>query len=181
MRNSNRQYNQFQENDRVPPHRKPVLLLILVSTAAWLAPTAGAEPDFSIRSEHMLVVQADEAWEESEGETLRFAGNFEMRVRDWLFQSDSAVLEGAIDDPTSVSLKGSPARIHLAGADPAGLIQGEAQEIVYQRDPGTVQLIGGAKLEQGENRLQSTRIDYDINSDRVRAVGRAEVELRIRP
>jgi len=182
MRNSNRQHNQGHESHSVPPRRlPPMLLLILISTAAWMAPAGAAEPDFAIHSEHMLVVHADQAWEEAEGETLRFAGNFEMRVRDWLFQSDSAILNGTIDDPERVVLKGSPARIHLSGADPAGVIQGEAQEIVYQRDPGTVQLLGGAKLEQGENRLQSSQIDYDINSDRVRAAGRAAVQLRIRP
>ena len=62
MRNSNRQHNQGHESHSVPPRRlPPMLLLILISTAAWMAPAGAAEPDFAIHSEHMLVVHADQA------------------------------------------------------------------------------------------------------------------------
>ena len=159
-----------------------VACIALAFTPATRSSSAcAAEPDFTIRSEDMVVVHADQAWEEAEPETLRFAGNFEMRVRDWVFRADSATLNGTLNDPRRVVLKGSPARIHLSGADPAGVIRGEALEIVYLRNPATVQLLGGAELEQGENRLQSSRIDYDISSDRVRAAGVSGVQIRIRP
>lgn len=147
----------------------------------WALATWAAEPDFTIRSEDMVVVHADQAWEEAEPETLRFAGNFEMRVRDWVFRADSATLNGTLNDPRRVVLNGSPARIDLPAADPAGVIRGEAREIVYLRSSATVQLLGGAELEQGENLLQSNRIDYDIRSDRVRAAGVSGVQIRIRP
>ena len=134
-----------------------------------------------IRSEDMVVVHADQAWEEPEPETLRFAGHFEMRVRDWVFNADSATLHGTLDNPRRVELRGSPARLDLSGPEPGDVIRAQAQEIVYEREQGSVQLLGNAELEQGDNRLHSSRIDYDINSDRVRAAGVTGVQIRIRP
>ena len=180
MRNSARQHNRPMYSDR-PCQRGRVLRTTLL--LAWVlgSPLRAAEPDFTIRSEDMVVVHADQAWEEPEPETLRFAGNFEMRVRDSVFRADSATLNGTLDNPRRVELRGTPARIFLSAAKPGDVIRGEAQEIVYERDPGTVQLLGNAELVQGENRLHSTRIDYDINSDRVRAAGVSGVQIRIRP
>ena len=179
MRNSASQHNQTGFPGPAP------FGAFLLWAFAFSCPAWTAEQDFRIRSEDMVVVHADQAWEElaeePETETLRFAGNFEMRVRDWVFSADSATLDGTLDNPRRVELHGTPARIHLSAAKPGEIIQGEAREIVYERNAGTVQLMGNAELVQGENRLHSTRIDYDVNSDRVRAAGVTGVQIRIRP
>jgi len=175
MRNSARQHNQ---TGFPGPGAFGAFLLCTFTLGG---PVWAAEQDFRIRSEDMVVVHADQAWEEPEPETLRFAGNFEMRVRDWVFSADSATLDGTLDNPRRVELHGTPARIHLSAARPGEIIHGEAREIVYERNAGTVQLMGNAELVQGENRLHSTRIDYDVNSDRVRAAGVTGVQIRIRP
>ena len=180
MRNSTGQHNQRGHFDG-PCARLWALLAILLWLPAFNAPVLAAEPDFTIRSEDMVVVHADQAWEEPEPETLRFAGNFEMRVRDSVFSADTATLNGTLENPRRVELRGTPARIFLSAAKPGEVIRGEAQEIVYERATGTVALMGDAELVQGENRLHSTRIDYDINSDRVRAAGVSGVQIRIRP
>ena len=180
MRNSARQHNHTTFPDR-PRRKSRASRATLLWTLAFSLPLCAEEPDFAIRSEDMVVVHADQAWEEPEPETLRFAGNFEMRVRDSVFHADSATLNGTLDNPRRVELRGTPARIFLSAKKPGDVIRGEAQAIVYERDPGTVQLLGNAELVQGENRLHSTRIDYDINSDRVRAAGVSGVQIRIRP
>jgi lipopolysaccharide transport protein LptA len=182
MRNSARQHNRESPfAQRYARRRALACCAVLAGTWALCAPGLAAEPDRKIRSEDMVVVHADQAWEEPEPETLRFNGNFEMRVRDWVFRADSATVNGTLDNPSRVELKGSPARIDLSGATPGEAIRGEAQEIVYERTEGTVALVGNAELKQGENRLHSSRIDYEINSDRVRAAGVTGVQIRIRP
>jgi len=143
--------------------------------------SASSEEKFKLSSEDMVTIRADQAWEDVEPDTMHFAGNFQMHIREWKFNADSASLFGRIDNPDRLELKGSPARINITHTQGKRTeeVQGEALEIVYDRSSDTITLGGGARLVQGENIMQSNAISYDLGTDRIHATGEGGVQINL--
>ena len=176
MRNSGSEHNQpmrWQQLQLLPW----ALTLLLCSLP--LGAQEGGQAEFTISSEDMVSIRADQAWEDIEPDTLHFAGHFEMHIRDWLVNADRATLYGKLDHPDRLILEGTPARFRASRTEGGRTesVQAEAREIVYERETERVILNGAARLVQGENLLQSNTVEYDIRSNRFRARGDTGVQL----
>jgi lipopolysaccharide transport protein LptA len=155
----------------------------ILALACLLFPLlAVPEEKFRLNSEDMVAIRAEEAWEDVEPDTVHFSGNFEMRIRDWVLHADSASLYGKIDNPDRLVMKGAPARIKISHVTGRQLkeLNGEAQEIVYDRASDSIRLSGDARLEQGDNVMQSSSIEYDLKTDRIRAAGEGGVRINLK-
>lgn len=140
---------------------------------------AGAQEPFSISREDVVTIRAETAWEDIQPGIVHFSGGFEMQVRDWRLIAERATVHGPLDDPETVDLAGSPARLDLSRAEAAGEedVEAAARRIVYQRDRKLVVLEGDARVSQGESVLRSSRIEYEPDTDRLRASGESGVRI----
>ena len=164
----------------------PVLIpgLLAVLPLLLLLPfSLSGQQQFSITSEDMVALHADQAWEAIEPDTLHFAGHFEMRVGDMVLSADRATLYGKLNDPDRLVLEGSPARLSVSQTTSEGVetIQAEAQEMLYERKSAVMLLNGAARLTQDDNVLVSDRIEYDIKADRFRTQGQTGVQIDVYP
>lgn len=152
----------------------PILLLA--------GPLGAATEPFQVTREDVVVIQAETAWEDVIPDTVNFSGGFEMRVRDWRLTADRATVRGPLQDPESVELEGSPARLHLVrgGASGPEAVEAEAERIIYQREPQRIRLDGAARLAQGGSVLRSSHVEYDPRTDRVQAAGVTGVQIDVR-
>ena len=175
MRNSTTEYN------------RTVLPCAWLALLFFVAPILPAPPlragtgEFRITHEDMVAIHADQAWEDTEPDTIHFRGNFEIRIRDWRISADRATLFGKLDDPERLELGGSPARFEVSHprGDRMETVRGQAEEIVYDRDSATILFMGSAQLGQGENVLQSTSVEYNLETNRYRARGETGVQINI--
>jgi lipopolysaccharide transport protein LptA len=110
-------------------------------------------------------------------------GGFELQARDWYLSSEQATLYGKLDDPETVMISGSPARI-LVNTRVQGrtsILKGEALRIVYQRESNSVRLEGGASLSRDGQTMNGGEIEYDIGKDFLSAGGFGGVHIRVKP
>jgi len=173
MRNSVRQLNRILHSG----------LMAVIFFSPLMPVSLSAEQAFRISSEDMVAIHADQAWEDIKPDIAHFSGHFDMRVRDLQLTADGATLYGPLDNPDRMELNGSPARLSLSHDlnDRPETIQAEAQEIIYEREAGSLSLIGSARLAQGDNVLRSDSIEYDVKSDRFHTKGRAGVQITVQP
>jgi lipopolysaccharide transport protein LptA len=157
----------------------PAIALLLSFQAVMLS----ADQAFSISSEDMVAIHADEAWEDIDPDIAHFSGHFDMRVRDLQLTADRATLYGPIENPDRLELSGSPARLSLTHMlnDRPETVNAEAQNIIYERKAASMRLDGAARLAQGDNMLLSDGIEYDVKTDRFHTTGRSGVQIRVRP
>ena len=162
----------------------PYLILAL----AWAMLSAG--PAFSagdrlsgFSTGDTVSIQAENAWEDVAPDTIHFSGHFELKARDWYLSADQATLYGNLDDPETAILTGSPAKIQLetVSDDRIETITGRAARIVYQRATNSISLEGGASLSRAGQTMQSEKIEYGIDQDRIQAGGSDGVRIRVNP
>lgn len=162
----------------------PLPRLLAVLPPLLLLPfSLSGQQQFSITSEDMVALRADQAWEAIEPDTLHFAGHFEMRVGDIVLHADRATLYGQLNDPDRLVLEGSPARLSVSQTKNDGVktIQAQAHEMRYERESNLMLLNGAARLTQGDSVLVSERIEYDISTDRFRTEGQTDVQIDVSP
>jgi lipopolysaccharide transport protein LptA len=191
MRNFSRQRHEPKGNSLAAvPLRLPFCRPNLALLAHVLAPIllmvpqpciSGDGQGFRLGHEDVVSIGADTAWEDIEPDTVHFAGNFRMQVRDWLVLADRATLHGKLDDPDLLVLEGSPARMELSYTlgERQETVQGEAGKIVYDRKAAKIRLSGDARIGQDDKLLHSSEIDYDINTDRFRTHSATGINVRV--
>jgi len=174
MRNSAAKHNQGTKHSLFH-------LWVCIALAGFTAELPAQDEGFQISSEDMIAIRADQAWEDSQPNTIHFEGNFEMRVHDWLVQADRAIVKGKLDDPVRLELAGSPARMELSHTvnGRTEKVLGEAEEIIYDRESELIYMNGTARLGQGENVLQSSSVEYDVKENRFRAAGDTGVQIQV--
>jgi lipopolysaccharide transport protein LptA len=114
---------------------------------------------------------------------FHFDGGFELRASDWSLSSDQATLYGKLDDPETVVLSGSPAmiRVRTVADDQPAMINGEADQIIYQRSSNSIRMLGNAYISRNENSMTGGQIEYDIESDHLSAGGEGGVQIEVMP
>jgi lipopolysaccharide transport protein LptA len=171
---------------KISSQHNQVLLrrLLAVALAALLGtvePARGQE--FTITSEDMVAIHADQAWEDITPDTVHFSGHFEMRVRDMVLHADRASVYGKLDDPDRVIMEGSPTHLSLSQTQGQRVqtVQAQAKEIVFEKASGLMRLNGSARLSQGSNVLFGEHIEYDIRHDRFRTSSETGLEINLHP
>ena len=80
-------------------------------------------------------------------------------------------------------VSGSPAIIRVNSSDKGELstINGQAMQIVYQRNTNSIRMEGDASLSRGGNTMSGGEIEYDIKKDLLRAGGDSGVHITVEP
>ena len=120
-----------------------------------------------------ISINADEASEDILPGILHFKGHFIMQTHDWRLESAQATVYGNPDKPDKVYLEGSPARF-LINRDTdggRGTVEASSPKMEYQRSTSVLKLSGGAVLKLDNEIIQSTVIEYNIDTERYQASG----------
>jgi lipopolysaccharide transport protein LptA len=131
----------------------------------------------------MISISADEAIEDEQPGILNFRGHFLMQSSDWQLTSTQATVYGSPNQPDRVYLEGSPARflIHQVNQPDKDSIEAAASSVEYLRTSNTLKLSGNATLKLGNEVIQSSVIEYDIDSNRYQASGTGGVLIEVPP
>jgi len=129
----------------------------------------------------MVSISADEAYEDVIPGILHLQGHFRMQSKAWELTSTKATVYGSPNRPDRVYLTGSPARFRISQTDNTGQgpVEAAASVLEYQRPASSLTLTGGAVLQLGGERIQSTHILYDINTNRFQAGGTDGVMIEV--
>lgn len=114
---------------------------------------------------------------------VHFDGGFELRANDWSLSADQATLYGKLDDPETVILSGSPAmiRVQTVSDGQTNTINGQAEQIVYQRSSNSIRMQGSAFISRNEHSMTGGQIEYDIERDHLSAGGEGGVQIEVNP
>jgi lipopolysaccharide transport protein LptA len=155
---------------------------VVLQFMAWPV-SAWAERISGFSADDTLTIRASEARMDEQSDIIHFAGGFELQAKDWYLSSEQATLYGKLDDPETVTVTGSPARILINARiqDRTSVISGEALHIVYQRDSNSIRMEGGASLSRDGQTMNGGEIAYDIAKDLLSAGGSGGVHIRVKP
>lgn len=152
---------------------------------------AGPWPVFSVRAadavgdryaidwDGPIVVQAIDAWVDSERRVTRLTGAVLFDHRQWRLRADSAHIDGALDAPERVEILGEPASMTLRARDQRPEVEVSGRRVEYSRADDRLTIDGGASLVEGRRRFSGERFVYDLKTRRIRSDG--PVRLRIEP
>ena len=138
-------------------------------------------PGFS--SGDTLTIRSSEARMDEQPDIIHFAGGFELQAKDWYLSSEQATLYGKLDDPETVIINGTPARI-LVNSQIRGrysMVNGEANRIVYERNSNSIRMEGDATLSRDGYTMNGGEIEYDVGKDLLSAGGDGGVHIRVIP
>lgn len=129
----------------------------------------------------MVSISADEAIEDELPGILHFNGHFQMQSSDWQLLSARATVYGSPNRPDRIYLEGSPARFLVFRTDGAGQgpVEAAASVIEYVRTANKLSLSGGAVLILDDEIIRSTRIEFDIDTNRYKAGGIDGVQIEV--
>ena len=119
-----------------------------------------------------LGIRADTAETEkldfNEGEWV-FTGNVVVEAENTRLECDSAELSFKDHELTGARLSGKPARFEQPSADTDAVNSGAANEIVFDMQTGTLNLMGEARFSDGVNEISGELITYDLTRGRLTA------------
>jgi lipopolysaccharide transport protein LptA len=130
-----------------------------------------------------LTIQSAVARMDELPDIVHFDGGFELRANDWSLSSDQATLYGKLDDPETVILNGAPALIlvqTISNGEPS-TINGQADQIVYQRASNSILLQGNAVISRNEHSMSGGEIEYNIEKDHLSAGGTGGIKIEVLP
>jgi len=137
----------------------------------------------SVSDDTVIIVSADESWEDEEEDILHFRGNFEIQMPNWTLRADLATVYGKLDDPQRVVAEGSPVHFvyHYTEAGKPSTTQGEGQHLEYEKEHELLRLSGNARLATDRRVMQSSEIQYDLGQQKLDAGGSEGVRITIDP
>jgi len=131
--------------------------------------------------DNVIIVSADEAWEEAERDIIHFRGNFEIRTPQWTLAADQATVYGELEDPQRVLADGSPVRFayrHTEAGKPS-ITQGEGQHLEYDGENELLVLSGNARISTDRRIMQSSEMRYNLQQQNLEAGGSEGVQITI--
>ena len=161
----------------------PVMHRLYLIVLCALVAMSGFAESLSDHRFETVSISADEASEDSDSDTLRFAGHFLMQSGDWKLHSDEAIVSGPPDRPERVFLQGSPARfvIQRVTDEETHTIEASAPSIEYVRATQILSLSGGASLRLDNEVIKSAALEFDLSSDRYQSMGAGGVSIEVPP
>ena len=161
------------------------LLIIIPITAQGFAPAllAAEERITGFSSGDTLTIRSFDARMDEDPNIFHFGGGFELRAKDWYLSSDHATLYGKLDDPETVVISGSPAQIliNTISNGETSTINGQAENIIYQRRSNSIRMEGSAFISRDEHSISGGEIEYDIENDHLSAGGDDGIYIEVIP
>ena len=169
------------------PKSRPLLLFVLLASAGYSQqiPEAidlqAASSTYDRDSGHLVfqevtIRQGDmsvsaklaEATElEFENAAWIFTGNVQIRTNEALISGQKAVIDFQDHRLVRASISGQPATINWESSENDEAIVGQASELIYNRESGTLSLAGDAMLSSGISEISGSTLLYDFNAEQV--------------
>ena len=96
----------------------------------------------------VIIVAADESWEDVDQDVVHFRGNIEIRTPGWTLMADRVTVYGKLEDAERIVAEGSP--VHFiysnSAANGDGHMEGEGLHLEYLSDSALLSLSGNAVL-----------------------------------
>lgn len=169
------------------PKSRPLLLFVLLASAAYGQEIPQAidlqakSSTYDRNSGHLVFkgvtisqgemsvsANSAEATElEFENAAWIFTGNVQISTVEALISGDKAVINFQDHRLVRASISGQPATINWESSDNDEAIFGQASELVYNREAGTLSLTGDAVLRSGISEISGNTLLYDFNAEQV--------------
>ncbi|MCH9026292.1 MAG: lipopolysaccharide transport periplasmic protein LptA [Proteobacteria bacterium] len=169
------------------PKSRPLLLFALIASAGYgqQIPEAidlqAASSTYDRETGHLVfrevtISQGDmsvsanlaEATElEFENAAWIFTGNVKIRAEEALISGEKAVINFQDHRLVSASISGQPATINWESSKNDEAITGQANELIYNRESGTLTLTGDAVLSSGISEISGSTLLYDFNAEQI--------------
>jgi lipopolysaccharide transport protein LptA len=156
-----------------------VAIITIVLTAGPL----DAADLLPLSDDTVIMVSADESWEDAEQDIIHFRGNFEIQLPNWTLKADFATVYGELNDPQRVVAEGSPVKFvyHYTETGNPSFVEGEGQRIEYEKKRNLLNLSGAAKLSTDRRVMHSSEIKYNLDQQKLEAGGPEGVQITISP
>ena len=96
-----------------------------------------------------------------------FTGNVQIRTNEALISGQKAVIDFQDHRLVRASISGQPATINWESSENDEAIVGQASELIYNRESGTLSLAGDAMLSSGISEISGSTLLYDFNAEQV--------------
>lgn len=169
------------------PKSRPLLLFVLIASAAYGQEIPEAidlqakSSTYDRESGHLVfeevtINQGDmsvsanlaEATElEFENAAWIFTGNVQISTVEALISGEKAIINFQDHRLVRASISGQPATINWESSENDEAIFGQASELVYDREAGTLRLAGDAVLRSGISEISGNTLLYDFNAEQV--------------
>ncbi|MEE8463879.1 MAG: LptA/OstA family protein, partial [Gammaproteobacteria bacterium] len=169
------------------PKSRPLLLFVLLASAAYGQEIPQAidlqakSSTYDRNSGHLVFegvtisqgemsvsANSAEATElEFENAAWIFTGNVQISTVEALISGDKAVIHFQDHRLVRASISGQPATINWESSENDEAIFGQASELVYNREAGTLSLTGDAVLRSGISEISGNTLLYDFNAEQV--------------
>ena len=160
--------------------KQTTIAIAIIALTAGHVEAADLPP---LSDDSVIIVSADESWEDAERDIIHFRGNFEIRTPHWTVMADLATVYGKLEDPQRIVADGSPVQFIYRRAETGkpSITEGEGQHLEYERERELLRLSGNAKLATGGRVMQSSEIQYDLEQQRLEAGGSEGVRITFDP
>ena len=155
-----------------------LLLCVLVCAAILSTPAWARKSDFS----KPIDVSADRSEFDEKSGVQVLIGRVEIKQGTMTIKADRIAITLKNNQLAQIEGSGSPIRFQQENEE-GELVTGEANNINYNAQNGSLVLSGSATLTQPRQRLQSERIEFNSSQQKVSADGgdKGRVSIRIQP
>ncbi|HSG61151.1 MAG TPA: lipopolysaccharide transport periplasmic protein LptA [Pseudomonadales bacterium] len=143
-----------------------MLTVLAMSLSALFSTAVSAMPD---DINQPIRVEADSAVrDESRGQTI-YSGDVKISQGSLIISAESIVMLEQDSELNSIVAKGQPATLSQQLNIEGERVYASAQNIEYNVDTATVQLLDNAQLSQGGSKISSQQITYNVRDQIINA------------
>ncbi len=153
-----------------------VTSLLLVAALGASSVVSALESD----RDEPITIESDRAELDQVAQVGTYTGNVVVSQGSFQLNADTMVVtveDGAL---SHIVAKGDPTDFKQRPEGHSEDVKGGAKQIDFFADRSLIVLSGDAWVRQGEDMVQSPRIEYEVETDRVRAVGSGDEGGRVR-
>ncbi len=167
--------NLQKSNGQAPPKSLRSLRTIFLCLL-WLLPvSASALPE---DSEQPVEINADRTEFDNAKQRHTLSGNVEISQGSMRISAELITLQLKDGEISEINGKGKPLQYSITDNDGKPL-QASARQIIYRPIEAKLSLLGDASLTRPDRQLSGERIDYDINTAHINAIGNKKQRVKI--
>jgi lipopolysaccharide export system protein LptA len=127
-----------------------------------------------------ITIESDQAELDQIAQVGTYSGNVVVSQGSFTLNADTMVVTVEDGELSHIVAKGDPTDFKQRPEGQTEDVKGGAKQIDFFADRSLIVLSGDAWVKQGEDMVQSPKIEYEVKTDRVRAVGTGEDGGRVR-
>lgn len=96
-----------------------------------------------------------------------FTGDVRISTEETLISGQKAVVDFQDHRLVRATISGEPATINWESSEKDEAITGQASKLIYDRESGTLSLVGDATLSSGSSEISGSTLLYDFNAEQI--------------